>query len=253
MKNNYSRSKFSQCTKKFICLFLTLCLALIMVTWTPTNVDAAETSGDTLTIRIGDQTYENITSGSTIKGDFNLKDLTFWVDSVNGNKLENVGNQSGVTDAMGRNPLEVATATSTDTALVVTLIYHAEDDPVISNQSHSFTVVGITFTNSDKPVVDVPTVAKVKNVKATANSKALKITWKKASVDGYQIQYSTSKTFKSAKKVTVKGTKVTSTINKLKSKKTYYVRIRAYKNYNDELGNKQTVYGKWVTIKQKTN
>lgn len=252
MEKEYLEKKIIVSAKKFICLFLTLCLTLVMV-WTPVNVYAAEESGDTITIQIGDQTYENITNGSTIKGDFNPKDLTFWVVAVNGNQLENVGNQSGATDAMGRNPLEIATAMQTDTAWVVTLIYHAEDDPVETNHSHPFTVVGITFTNSDAPVVEVPTVAKVKSVKATAKAKALKLTWEEASVDGYQIQYSTSKTFKSEKEVNVKGTKTTATISKLKSKKTYYVRIRAYKNYTDELGNIQTVYGKWVTVKQKTN
>ena len=57
--------------------------------------------------------------------------------------------------------------------------------------------------------------------------------WKKQTteVTGYQIQYSTSKTFASGNKtVTVSSSKTTSkTVKKLKSKKTYYVRIRTYK------------------------
>ncbi len=68
--------------------------------------------------------------------------------------------------------------------------------------------------------------------KLTAAKKSLKVKFKKQSKDtsGYQIQYSTSKSFKSAKTVTVKGKNKTSvTIKKLKSKKTYYVRVRTYK------------------------
>ena len=67
--------------------------------------------------------------------------------------------------------------------------------------------------------------------------KALTVRWKrqaarmkKARVTGYQIQVSTSKTFKSGNKsVKVKGYKKTSVkVPKLKAKKKYYVRIRTY-------------------------
>ncbi len=68
--------------------------------------------------------------------------------------------------------------------------------------------------------------------KVTAAKKSLKVKLKKqtSQTSGYQIQYSTSKKFKSAKSLTVKGNKNTSaTIKKLKAKKTYYVRVRTYK------------------------
>ena len=68
--------------------------------------------------------------------------------------------------------------------------------------------------------------------KVTAGKKSLKVTVGKQTkeVTGYEIQYSTSKKFKSAKKVTIKKAKTTSaTIKKLKAKKTYYVRVRTYK------------------------
>lgn len=52
----------------------------------------------------------------------------------------------------------------------------------------------------------------------------------KTQTTGYQIQYSTSSTFKSAKTVTVSKNETTNkTISKLKAKKKYYVRIRTYK------------------------
>ena len=58
----------------------------------------------------------------------------------------------------------------------------------------------------------------------------------KTRITGYQIQYSTSKTFKSGNKsVKVKGyRKVSKTIKSLKAKKTYYVRIRTYRTVNGE-------------------
>jgi len=68
--------------------------------------------------------------------------------------------------------------------------------------------------------------------KLTAKSKGFTIKWKKqdAQTTGYQIQYSTSSKFKSAKTVTVSKNKTTSkTVSKLKAKKKYYVRVRTYK------------------------
>ena len=77
----------------------------------------------------------------------------------------------------------------------------------------------------------------------------LKVSWKRnTTVSGYQIQYSTSKKF--TKKTTKsKTTKKTSyTVKNLKNKKTYYVRVRAYKL--DANGKK--VYSKWTTVKKTT-
>lgn len=68
---------------------------------------------------------------------------------------------------------------------------------------------------------------KVSGVKAKAAKKKITVSWKKsAKAEGYQIQYSTSKNFKNAKKVTVKG--ASKVIKGVKGKKTYYVRVRAY-------------------------
>jgi hypothetical protein len=59
----------------------------------------------------------------------------------------------------------------------------------------------------------------------------IRFTWGKVAVcDGYQIQYSTSSSFKDAKSVTVKGAKnCVKTLTGLKSGKKYYIRIRSYK------------------------
>ena len=59
---------------------------------------------------------------------------------------------------------------------------------------------------------------------------------------GYQLQYALNGKFKKKKSVQTKKTKYT--IKKLKKKKTYYIRVRAYK-----MNGKKKVYGKWSTVK----
>ncbi|MCC8068082.1 MAG: Ig-like domain-containing protein, partial [Clostridiales bacterium] len=87
----------------------------------------------------------------------------------------------------------------------------------------------------------------ISSVKNTASKKAT-VKWKKKTkVTGYQIQYSTSKTFKSGKKtVKVAGAKKASKVlSKLKKGKTYYVRIRTYKKVNGK-----TYYSAWSSKKK---
>ena len=69
--------------------------------------------------------------------------------------------------------------------------------------------------------------------KLKAESKGFTIRWKKQkSVTGYQVQYSTSKSFakKKTKTKTVKKTSASKlTVGKLKAERKYYVRVRTYK------------------------
>lgn len=89
--------------------------------------------------------------------------------------------------------------------------------------------------------------------KLTKDKKAFTVKWKKVStpigalyIDGYQIQYSLKKNFKSPKTVNVKGyNSASKKISKLKSKKTYYVRIRTFA----KLGNR-TYYSTWSPAKK---
>lgn len=69
--------------------------------------------------------------------------------------------------------------------------------------------------------------------KVVSNKKGrMGVNWKKVTgITGYQIQYSTSSSFKNAKTVTVKGS-TSRVIKGLKKGKTYYVRVRAYKTVN---------------------
>ncbi len=82
--------------------------------------------------------------------------------------------------------------------------------------------------------------AKVKAVKAKAKKKKLNVSWKKVNgATGYEVMYATNNKFtKNKKTVKVKKNKVT--IKRLKSKKKYFVKVRAYKKANGT-----TYYGKW--------
>lgn len=237
--------------KKGRFFLLTVCVCLVSMLFL-VPVLAEDTQATSLTIRIGEKTYENITNGSTIIGDFDLNDLEFWVESVNGNKLKNVGSKSAAKDSQGRNPLEIASVPG-EGRVAVTLIYHAGDDPVEANQAYEFSVAGIVFANSADSLATKPTVGKVSGLSAAAQSKALKLAWKKnSSISGYEIQYGITDNFASAKSVKVSKSKTSYTIKKLKGGKKYYVRIRAYKNYTDELGQKVTAEGKWSKTVSKT-
>lgn len=96
-------------------------------------------------------------------------------------------------------------------------------------------------------IIVVPKRSTAKKVTSPAK-RSVKVTWKKVTgASGYQIQVSTSKKFKKSKtKSTTAGSKATSkTIRKLKSRKTYYVRIRAYKKINGK-----KYYGRFSKIRK---
>ncbi len=90
--------------------------------------------------------------------------------------------------------------------------------------------------------------------KLTAGKKKFTVKWKKLTTQttGYQIQYSTSSKFKSAKTVTVSKNKTTSkAISKLKAKKKYYVRIRTYKTVKVN-GKNTKLYSSWSKTRSVT-
>lgn len=115
-------------------------------------------------------------------------------------------------------------------------------------------------TKSYKVTVLSDKISSVKTKKHTVKAKstkkkAVKVTWKQIYKDitAYEVQYSTSNKFskKTTKTVVVKGKGNTSkTISKLKSKKTYYVRVRAY---TDQTNNEKlyTPWSKTVKVKVK--
>lgn len=94
-------------------------------------------------------------------------------------------------------------------------------------------------------------------ISSAKNNKKKTITVKvelKHSDEGFEIQYSTSKKFKNAKRITIKpnGKKLYKKITKLKKGKTYYVRVRTYRIYLAETGNtdSEIIYSKWSKEKK---
>ena len=84
-----------------------------------------------------------------------------------------------------------------------------------------------------------PTKLSAKNNK----KKSVSLSWKKVNgAAGYQIQYATNEAF-SRKSKTTKKTKIT--IKKLKKKKIYSFRVRAY-----VLNGKKKIYSKWSKVKR---
>lgn len=107
-----------------------------------------------------------------------------------------------------------------------------------------------TYQETVKKVTVTVNPAKVKLIGVkNYKGKKLKAYWKKnTKVTGYQVQYSTSSKFKSAKTVTVKGCKNTSkNIYQLAKKKKYYVRVRTYKTVS-----KVNYYSGWSNVKSIT-
>ncbi|MBR0412375.1 MAG: leucine-rich repeat protein [Eubacterium sp.] len=107
---------------------------------------------------------------------------------------------------------------------------------------HTCSVCGKSYKSDYTAKLTVP---KISITKLTKKKNAFNVEWKNVSVaTGYQIQYSTAKNFKTQKTVTVKGAKsVSKTIKKLKSKKRYYVRVRAYKTYKGK-----NYYSGWSNV-----
>ena len=98
-------------------------------------------------------------------------------------------------------------------------------------------------TPSKTVKVKAPSKVKLTSAK-NGKGKKLTVKWKKVTgAKGYQLQYAMNKKFKKKKSVQTKKTKYT--IKKLKKKKTYYIRVRAYK-----MNGRKKVYGKWSKVKK---
>ena len=106
-----------------------------------------------------------------------------------------------------------------------------------------------TISTAEKRIADLtkPSIKKAK-IKAVTRIKRKKATvvWKKVfGANGYEVKYATKKNFKKAKTVTVKATKGKVVIKKLKAKKKYYVKVRAYKMHRG-----QKYYGAYSKVKK---
>jgi hypothetical protein len=92
----------------------------------------------------------------------------------------------------------------------------------------------------------ITSVGKIKKVSKKSKKYKVKIRYRKVTdAYKYQIQYSTSKKFKTGKTKSKISAKTSYTITKLKNNTTYYVRVRAYRY---QFGYR--VYGKWSKEKK---
>lgn len=101
-------------------------------------------------------------------------------------------------------------------------------------------------------------VSKVTSVKLSAGKRKLTLTWKKKTgIDGYQVQVATNKLYKNAQSYTVKKSATKKVFTKykgkrLKAKKRYYIRIRAYVIETMQDGEQKKSYSNWTSINKVT-
>ena len=117
--------------------------------------------------------------------------------------------------------------------------------PATTETKPAATTTATQPTTAAKPATKKVTVKK-QTAKVKAGKKKLTVTWKKdKNVSGYQIKIATKKNFKGAKTYTVKSYKTyKKVIKKLKAKKKYFVKVRAYKTVG-----KSKVYGAYSAVR----
>jgi hypothetical protein len=104
-----------------------------------------------------------------------------------------------------------------------------------SDVKYDVQVSGSAAPSPAEKTVYSKSVPKVKNVKAKAGSKSMTVSWKKLKASqrkkfsNVEVQYSTSKKFKTYKTVSVSKNKKSVKIKGLKKGKKYYVRVRNFK------------------------
>ena len=120
--------------------------------------------------------------------------------------------------------------------------------------SDTFFKLKMTYVDVSSVIANIIKNSQVKNLTGKSNTKKkITVTWKNVSgACGYEVMYATNKKFTKGKKIVrVKKNKVT--LKKLKAKKKYFVKVRAYKNVTKS-GTKcvSKRYGKWSKVVKKT-
>ena len=124
-------------------------------------------------------------------------------------------------------------------------VSYSGDCKSVGNHTIIISMKGNYSGKAEAPYTIIPKAMKLSNVKSGTKRATLK--WKRQSgVNGYQIQYGLKKNFSgNIKTVTIKKAKTTfKTIKKLKSKKKYFFRIRAFKTVKGV-----KYYSNWSSIK----
>ncbi len=163
------------------------------------------------------------------------------VDKETDPSVETTTPQNPVETTTPQNPVE--TTTPQQPVETTTPQNPVETTKVSDTQQ---TTVSTIQTDKNGASISAPGKVKKFKVKKLKNRK-LKLTWKKMKkVSGYQVFYATNKKFKKGvKKVQAKASAKGITIRRLKKKKTYYIKMRAY----NKVG-KQVKYGVWTKPKK---
>ena len=192
-------------------------------------------------------------TGDGLVNDADMRKINIKIVSVNGNKLTNVGTQSGVLDNQDRTVLEYNYVKVGCGHYAVRLHYHAGDDPVAANRSYEFERINTFKIKGAKLASGGSKSAAPTSVKATYSNKKVKVTCAKMpNADSFAVQvYKGSKKVKS---ITTKTGKPSMSISGL-SKGTYKVRVAACEVTKDLNSDETTTYtSKWsnyVTVKVK--
>ena len=141
----------------------------------------------------------------------------------------------------------VVTATGYNKTLEFTYTNKSDTTATKPSDATAATKPAATTTATKPAVKPVKKVTvKKQTAKVKAGKKKLTVTWKKdKNVSGYQMKIATKKNFKGAKTYTVKSYKTyKKVIKKLKAKKKYFVKVRAYKTVG-----KSKVYGAYSAVR----
>ncbi|MDD6603968.1 MAG: fibronectin type III domain-containing protein [Eubacteriales bacterium] len=112
-------------------------------------------------------------------------------------------------------------------------------------------VNGVIYYGLYSSITYTYTTPKIPALKLTTTSKTVKASWTKVSgVSGYEIQRSTKSSFSGASTTKLSSSTVSKKYTGLTKGKTYYVRIRSYKNIKVN-GKTVKAYSSWKTLKIK--
>lgn len=98
--------------------------------------------------------FTNVKNGDVITGDFDFSDFTFWItkatnlDTSTDYIITNMGNNSGVVDAEGRNPLEIRSIASGDNYVTLGFEYHPGDPAGYNAGTPAFGINQLTFSSA---------------------------------------------------------------------------------------------------------
>lgn len=194
-------------------------------------------ANDAYTVTFGAESFNLGAKATTALKYETSNDKVATVDTAMGSKAFNLGAKAtkGMKLSYASSNKKVATVSSNGTVSV----------KGTGIATITVTAAGDNYNTITKKIT-VKVAPKKQSVKVKAAKKKLTATWTKdKNATGYQLQIATNKNFKSAKTYTVTSYKTyKKTISKLKSKKTYYAKVRAYK-----ISGKTKVYGAYSAVK----